>query len=88
MPSFFSEQASSLISRMLNVDPEKRITIKEIFEDEWFKVGYQKEDNKPISFSKEDEKELSKKAIRMSVGELKTEDDVEQSKEESVKFDA
>eukprot|EP01080_Neovahlkampfia_damariscottae_P007555 gene7555-11878_t len=88
MPSFFSEGASSLISRMLNVDPEKRITIKEIFEDEWFKVGYQKEDNKPISMSKEDEKELSKKAIRMSIGELKTEDEEQSNQEDNIKFDA
>jgi serine/threonine protein kinase len=75
---------------MLSTDPEKRITIKEIFEDEWFKVGFTKEDNKAISLTKEDEKELSKKAIRMSTPMLKKdeEEEEEEEKQGELKFDA
>lgn len=38
LPKFLSEGASSLIKRMLIVNPLNRITIQEIMQDEWFKV--------------------------------------------------
>jgi carbon catabolite-derepressing protein kinase len=38
VPSHFSKTAKKLISKMLIVNPKKRITMKEILEDEWFKV--------------------------------------------------
>ncbi|KAF3322630.1 CBL-interacting protein kinase 32 isoform X3 [Carex littledalei] len=46
-PSWFSIGAMSLITRILNPDPEKRISISEILEDKWFKKGY-----KPPAFEK------------------------------------
>ena len=39
IPKFLSDGASRLIKRMLIVNPMNRITIHEIMEDEWFKVG-------------------------------------------------
>lgn len=39
LPKFLSEGASSLIKRMLIVNPLNRITIQEIIQDDWFKVG-------------------------------------------------
>ncbi|KAH3899445.1 probable Carbon catabolite-derepressing protein kinase [Saccharomycodes ludwigii] len=38
LPKFLSPGASNLIKRMLIVNPLNRITIHEIFQDEWFKV--------------------------------------------------
>lgn len=39
LPKFLSPGASNLIKRMLIVNPLNRITIHEIMQDEWFKVG-------------------------------------------------
>ncbi|KZV44441.1 CBL-interacting serine/threonine-protein kinase 3 [Dorcoceras hygrometricum] len=39
-PSWFSSGAIKLITRILEPNPENRITISEILEDEWFKKDY------------------------------------------------
>ncbi|XP_073054154.1 CBL-interacting serine/threonine-protein kinase 3-like isoform X2 [Primulina eburnea] len=39
-PSRFSSGATKLITRILEPNPEKRITISEILEDKWFKKDY------------------------------------------------
>lgn len=39
-PSWFSAGAKALIKRILDPNPETRITIEEIENDEWFKKGY------------------------------------------------
>ncbi|XP_073142910.1 CBL-interacting serine/threonine-protein kinase 3-like [Henckelia pumila] len=39
-PSWFSSGATKLITRILEPNPVKRITISEILEDEWFKKDY------------------------------------------------
>ncbi|KAH7276842.1 hypothetical protein KP509_39G024200 [Ceratopteris richardii] len=47
-PAWFSSGARKLISRILEPNPQKRITIREILENDWFKKGY-----KPARFSEE-----------------------------------
>lgn len=42
LPSYLSQETKSLLSQMLVVDPVKRITIPEIRELSWFKVGLPK----------------------------------------------
>ncbi|KAF9680580.1 hypothetical protein SADUNF_Sadunf06G0136600 [Salix dunnii] len=39
-PQWFTESQKKLISRILNPNPRKRITISEIIEDEWFQIDY------------------------------------------------
>eukprot|EP00249_Psilotum_nudum_P012508 c23824_g2_i5 orf=476-1762(-) len=39
-PSWFSVGAKKLITRILDPNPEARITVPEVLEDEWFKFGY------------------------------------------------
>ena len=39
LPNYLSQGAKHLLTRMLVVNPLNRITIHEIMEDEWFKVG-------------------------------------------------
>ncbi|KAJ6746293.1 CBL-INTERACTING SERINE/THREONINE-PROTEIN KINASE 21-RELATED [Salix koriyanagi] len=39
-PEWFTESQKKLISRILNPNPRKRITISEIIEDEWFQIDY------------------------------------------------
>ena len=41
LPKFLSPGAANLIKKMLIVNPLNRITVDEIFEDEWFKVDLQ-----------------------------------------------
>ncbi|XVE77329.1 hypothetical protein DITRI_Ditri13aG0053800 [Diplodiscus trichospermus] len=48
-PRWFSSGARKLILRMLEPNPLKRITIREIIQDEWFKKGY-----KPPQFGQEE----------------------------------
>ncbi|KAK9147199.1 hypothetical protein Scep_005956 [Stephania cephalantha] len=52
-PSWFSSNAKKLIKRILDPDPCTRITIPEILDDEWFKVGY-----KPPVFEQEEDVNL------------------------------
>ncbi|KAG0501574.1 hypothetical protein HPP92_001646 [Vanilla planifolia] len=40
-PSWFSTNAKKLIKKILDPNPQTRITIAEILENEWFKKGYQ-----------------------------------------------
>ncbi|KAM0937261.1 putative protein kinase CAMK-CAMKL-CHK1 family [Dioscorea sansibarensis] len=40
-PSWFSTSAKKLIKRILDPNPETRITISEVLENDWFKKGYQ-----------------------------------------------
>ncbi|KAJ6296035.1 hypothetical protein OIU78_023965 [Salix suchowensis] len=39
-PQWFTESQKKLISRILDPNPRKRITLPEIFEDEWFQIDY------------------------------------------------
>ncbi|KAK7368492.1 hypothetical protein VNO80_10518 [Phaseolus coccineus] len=48
LPSFFSKDLKRLIGRMLDANPATRITIDEIFQDEWFMSNYQ-----PLTFPRE-----------------------------------
>lgn len=48
-PSWFSPEAKKLLKRILDPNPETRIKIHELLEDEWFKKGY-----KPASFTEEE----------------------------------
>lgn len=40
-PPWFSSSAKKLINRILDPNPQKRITIAEVIENDWFKKGYQ-----------------------------------------------
>ncbi|XP_042412217.1 CBL-interacting protein kinase 23-like isoform X1 [Zingiber officinale] len=40
-PNWFSTSAKKLIKRILDTNPQTRITISQIIENEWFKKGYQ-----------------------------------------------
>jgi len=44
-PEYFSKELKHLLSKIFVVDAHKRITIPEIIQDSWFKVGYQPEHN-------------------------------------------
>ncbi|XAR59378.1 Non-specific serine/threonine protein kinase [Bertholletia excelsa] len=48
-PPWFSTSAKKLIKRILDPNPETRITIAEVIENDWFKRGY-----KPPTFEQED----------------------------------
>jgi len=66
LPSFLSDGAKHLISRMLVVNPEQRVTIKDIINDPWFAEGYQKEDGSNLLVNlgtKEEEEKATKDAI-------------------------
>ncbi|KAJ6958044.1 hypothetical protein NC653_039874 [Populus alba x Populus x berolinensis] len=39
-PQWFTESQKKLISRILDPNPRKRITLPEILEDEWFQIDY------------------------------------------------
>ncbi|KAI3833767.1 hypothetical protein MKW92_017158 [Papaver armeniacum] len=52
-PSWLSSDAKKLIKRILDPNPETRITIPEILKNEWFKKGY-----KPPSFEHEEDVSL------------------------------
>eukprot|EP01064_Diplonema_japonicum_P021908 TRINITY_DN314_c0_g2_i1.p1 TRINITY_DN314_c0_g2~~TRINITY_DN314_c0_g2_i1.p1 ORF type:complete len:453 (+),score=78.89 TRINITY_DN314_c0_g2_i1:100-1458(+) len=40
MARYFTEQAKSLIAKMLVIEPEKRATLNDVISDPWFKVGF------------------------------------------------
>jgi len=67
-PKYFSKELKVFISKMLVVDPSKRITIKEILEDEWFKVGYKSEKTEIVKVTEE----LTKNAIQKTEEEGST----------------
>ncbi|KAL6991531.1 CBL-interacting serine/threonine-protein kinase 23 [Sarracenia purpurea var. burkii] len=48
-PPWFSSSAKKLIKRILDPNPQTRITIAEVIDNEWFKKGY-----KPPSFEQAD----------------------------------
>lgn len=58
LPNHLSPGAKHLLTRMLVVNPLNRITIHEIMEDEWFKVGLESyllpQDNKQVKVDKID----------------------------------
>lgn len=54
-PSHLSKGARNLLSRLMTPNPKKRITISEIYEDEWFKVGFIKETIQKIVLSDDDD---------------------------------
>jgi len=68
-PNYFSSDLKKLISKMLVVDPSKRISLQDIFDDPWFKIGFTKEESKVVDMSNpisdfenaEEEKEKNKK---------------------------
>jgi len=43
MPGYVSKQAKDLVQRMLTVNPEKRISIAEIYKHKWFTAGAHEE---------------------------------------------
>ncbi|EFJ12879.1 hypothetical protein SELMODRAFT_234951 [Selaginella moellendorffii] len=53
-PAWFSTGAKKLIHRILNPNPQTRITVPEILENEWFKKGYV-----PAKFEEEEHVNLS-----------------------------
>jgi len=55
MPEFFSADVKNLISRMLIVDPNKRITVKEVMDHKWFKIGYKKDSSAKQKITVKDE---------------------------------
>lgn len=57
LPNYLSPGAKNLLTRMLVVNPLNRITIHEIMEDEWFKVGME-EYLLPPDLSKTDHKKI------------------------------
>jgi serine/threonine protein kinase len=72
MPEFFSNDVKDLISKMLVVDPNHRITIKQILEHKWFTAGgYKKETHvQPVKVSDED----VDKAMKETAGEEESND--------------
>lgn len=50
-PPWFSSEAMEMVSKVLVVDPEKRVSMAEIMESPWFQKGFTKE----VSFSEKDE---------------------------------
>jgi serine/threonine protein kinase len=74
MPDFFSSDVKQLIAKMLVVDPNKRLTIKEILENKWFKVGFKKDEknasNQKLKVSDED----VDRAMKETAGEEESED--------------
>jgi len=59
-PDFFSKDVKTFISKMLVVNPKKRITIQEILVEPWFAVGYNKQEVKKIDESKDFEMHSAK----------------------------
>jgi serine/threonine protein kinase len=54
-PKWFSPGAKSLISKMLVVDPKKRMTLEEVCSDPWFvKGGFTRTKTEKIDFSSQD----------------------------------
>ncbi|KAH7547476.1 hypothetical protein FEM48_Zijuj01G0314100 [Ziziphus jujuba var. spinosa] len=49
-PPWFSGDAKTLISKLLVVDPHKRISIADILENPWFQLGF----TRPVAFSVEE----------------------------------
>jgi len=76
-PSHFSSQIKGFISKLLIVDPNKRITILEIMEEEWFKIGFEKD--------KSSEKIIEYKS-EMSQSAITTTKDAEKSYKEKEKI--
>uniref|UniRef100_A0A7S1KQL4 non-specific serine/threonine protein kinase n=1 Tax=Percolomonas cosmopolitus TaxID=63605 RepID=A0A7S1KQL4_9EUKA len=50
-PKHFSPEVRKLISKMLVVNPKKRISVQQIMQDPWFKVGFKRQDTKKIVIS-------------------------------------
>nr|GEV86866.1 CBL-interacting serine/threonine-protein kinase 12-like [Tanacetum cinerariifolium] len=63
-PRWFSKELSGLLKRLLDTNPETRITIPEIMEDKWFKRGF-----KHVKFYLEDDKLFREKDEDDVVGE-------------------
>ncbi|XP_021909680.1 CBL-interacting serine/threonine-protein kinase 11 [Carica papaya] len=68
-PKWMSQDLKRLISRLLDTNPETRITIDEILKDPWFKKGY-----KPTKFydeaTKLDEKDEAESVSRLNAFDL------------------
>lgn len=71
-PRWFSPELSRLLTRLLDTNPETRITIPEIMENRWFKKGF-----KHVKFYIEDD------TLRLCNGE-EVEDDVESLSDQSM----
>lgn len=50
-PPWFSSEAMEMVSKILVVDPEKRVSMVELMHNPWFQIGFSKE----VSFSEKDE---------------------------------
>ncbi|XP_021719818.1 CBL-interacting serine/threonine-protein kinase 12-like [Chenopodium quinoa] len=59
-PRWFSPELARLLRRLLDTNPDTRITIPEVMENKWFKKGFQNvkfyfEDNKMCTFKEDDD---------------------------------
>jgi serine/threonine protein kinase len=53
-PSHLSAEAKRLLMRLMTPNPKKRITLAEVYEDEWFKVGFIKHDIQKVILDEND----------------------------------
>jgi len=60
-PDFFSKQVKEFISKMLVVNPKKRINLQEILKDPWFSVGYNSQEIK--KFDKNEQAEMKQSTL-------------------------
>ncbi|CDK27495.1 unnamed protein product [Kuraishia capsulata CBS 1993] len=70
LPSYLSDGAKHLLTKMLVVNPLNRITIREVMEDEWFKVDFPEyllpQDQKKQKFMELDEDVIN--ALKQTMG--------------------
>jgi len=69
-PDFFSKEVKDFISKMLVVNPKKRITITEIMNEPWFTVGFKRQEVK--KFEKSDDFEMHAAKLTKDDGEQKS----------------
>ncbi|KAF2303028.1 hypothetical protein P3X46_020187 [Hevea brasiliensis] len=77
-PRWFSQELIRLLSRLLDTNPETRITIPEIMENKWFKKGFKHikfyiEDDKVFSFDVEGEQDDAGSSSDQSLSESESE---------------
>ncbi|XP_043701679.1 CBL-interacting serine/threonine-protein kinase 12-like [Telopea speciosissima] len=76
-PRWFSPELSRLLSRLLDTNPETRITIPEIMENRWFKKGFKHikfyiENDRLCSFADDDVESSSEQSVSESESESET----------------
>ena len=53
-PSYISSGAQNLIRKILTIDPQRRIKVAEIFQDEWLQKLYKNATGKDLRLEPED----------------------------------